>query len=469
MVAGGRVTHDEAMTDTHTHTERTPRSHDRIERPVEGRVVAGVAEGLARRLGVGTGWIRLGFVIASLFGGSGILAYAVGWLLMPDERDDESIAQRYIGSVGNVSTWLGVALIGTALLIVIDQTGFISGELLFAAALITLGVLLYRSQDDQRNRPRPGPSTDRPAGGDATPPIAADTPGSTATETPDDEALGDDTRDDGAPEFDNPTYDAAAVETAGDGASGGGVTTPPTPAAPRPPRRSREPRERSALGRLTVALLLITLGSIAAYDAAVDVDVAYGVYLASFMIVIGTGLIVGAWVGRARWLVVPGLILLPMFVVVSVLPGGLTGDVGDRDISGVQLIQAGGSDDMAIGEFIIDLRDIPAGTEADLSVSLGIGHLVVIVPDDRTVEVFGDVGMGELVIGNSSSGGLGVERTRVFGEGSAELTIMADLGIGQLEIERRNASNFGDRGDFSCRPTSPDWPFAGELVCGRSN
>ncbi len=464
------------MTDIHTPTERAPRPHDRIERPVEGRVVAGVAEGLGRRLGVGTGWIRLAFVVTSLFGGSGILAYVIGWLLMPDERDDESIAQRYIGNVGNVSTWVGVALIGVAVLIIIDQTGLISGELLFAAALIALGVMLYRGQEDARSRPDPAPPGDRPGvvvddlapGTPEFVPPGTGSPGSPTGELPAVES--------GPPEFDNPDYDAsdASAEAIGgtvDAGRGGGEppwVEPVVAAAPRP-RRSRPPRERSVLGRLTVAVLLITLGGIATYDAAVEADVAYGVYLASFMIVIGAGLIVGAWIGRARWLVVPGLILLPMFVVVSVLPGGLTGDVGDRDISGVQLIEAGGSDDMAIGEFIVDLRDIPAGTEADLSVSLGIGHLVVVVPDDRTVEVFGDVGMGELVIGNGSSGGLGVERTRVFGEGRAELTIMADLGIGQLEIERRSASSFGDRGDFGCRPTSPDWPFAGELVCERSN
>ena len=63
-----------------------------LRRPVQDSVVAGVAAGLARYLGVDVMIIRLAFVVLTIFGGAGIPLYLAGLLLIPEEGSDRSIA-----------------------------------------------------------------------------------------------------------------------------------------------------------------------------------------------------------------------------------------------------------------------------------------------------------------------------------------------------------------------------------------
>ena len=441
------------MTDTHTTNQGgSPRS-ERLERSTDGRIVAGVAEGLGQRLGISTGWVRLGFVVASFFG-FGIFAYVVAWLAMPDQRDDESILERYVGNVKDWSSWVGIALIGLAGLIIVDRTGLISGELLFAGALIALGVLLYRTEPggDSPQEPEPGGSG-----------------GTTATDSPppvDPAPVADIGGE--PPEFNDPGFDQQLREPAsGDEEEGGQLPPPSSPGvgSTRPWRQPRARREPSYLGRFTIATALLVVGGIAAYDAGTTAEVAYGLYLAAFMIVIGGGLLVGAWAGRARWLVVPGLVLLPILITVSVLPVRLVGEIGERRITGIDVLEAGGREQMAIGDFFVDLRDIPLGTTADLKIELGIGQLVIVIPDDRAVAIDAELGMGELVVNRNATGGLSLERVTTIGEGDAQIRLEPDLGIGQLEIRRSGNSGQGVFDNVICGPDNADGPFADDFVC----
>lgn len=59
-------------------------------------MVAGVCAGLARYTGVDVTLVRLGFAAVSLFGGAGVAAYLICWLLVPDEGADASAAERYL-------------------------------------------------------------------------------------------------------------------------------------------------------------------------------------------------------------------------------------------------------------------------------------------------------------------------------------------------------------------------------------
>jgi phage shock protein C len=67
-------------------------------RPFEGRMLAGVAAGLADYFGIDVTIVRIAFVVLTVAGGAGIPLYLAGWLLMPDEGDDTSIAGRIIQS-----------------------------------------------------------------------------------------------------------------------------------------------------------------------------------------------------------------------------------------------------------------------------------------------------------------------------------------------------------------------------------
>jgi len=55
-------------------------------RPREGRAIAGVCAGFARRFGWDVALVRLVLVLAVVFGaGTPVLAYIVAWIVMPNE------------------------------------------------------------------------------------------------------------------------------------------------------------------------------------------------------------------------------------------------------------------------------------------------------------------------------------------------------------------------------------------------
>lgn len=57
----------------------------RLTRSLEDRIVAGVCGGLGDYFGVEPVLVRLGWVLFTLVGGSGLLAYLIAWLVIPDE------------------------------------------------------------------------------------------------------------------------------------------------------------------------------------------------------------------------------------------------------------------------------------------------------------------------------------------------------------------------------------------------
>ena len=71
-----------------------------LHRAANGRMVAGVAAGLADYLGVDVTIVRVGFVVAMILGGGiGIPVYGACWLLMPVEGQDCSVATSMVDSV----------------------------------------------------------------------------------------------------------------------------------------------------------------------------------------------------------------------------------------------------------------------------------------------------------------------------------------------------------------------------------
>jgi len=58
---------------------------DGLVRPRNGRVIAGVCAGIARRYGWSATTVRLLFVLSLVLPGAQVLVYLLLWLLMPDE------------------------------------------------------------------------------------------------------------------------------------------------------------------------------------------------------------------------------------------------------------------------------------------------------------------------------------------------------------------------------------------------
>ena len=67
-------------------------------RPTEDRMLAGVAAGIAQYLDVDPTLIRIAFAVLTLFGGAAVLVYLAGWLLIPEEGSDQSIASGFLQS-----------------------------------------------------------------------------------------------------------------------------------------------------------------------------------------------------------------------------------------------------------------------------------------------------------------------------------------------------------------------------------
>jgi phage shock protein C len=69
----------------------------RLQRPLQDRMLAGVAAGIADYLDVDATIVRIVLAALTLAGGAGVAVYIAGWLLMPDEATGHSIADDFIG------------------------------------------------------------------------------------------------------------------------------------------------------------------------------------------------------------------------------------------------------------------------------------------------------------------------------------------------------------------------------------
>jgi phage shock protein PspC (stress-responsive transcriptional regulator) len=70
----------------------TPAGPQPLYRPIESRMLAGVAAGIARYLGADVTIVRIILAVLTVVGGAGVPVYLAGWLLIPEEGASQSIA-----------------------------------------------------------------------------------------------------------------------------------------------------------------------------------------------------------------------------------------------------------------------------------------------------------------------------------------------------------------------------------------
>lgn len=80
-------------TGTSTHKQPQP-----LSRPTHDRMLGGVAAGIARYLGVDVTVVRVILAVLAVVGGAGLPIYLAGWLLIPEEGCEQSIASQFIQS-----------------------------------------------------------------------------------------------------------------------------------------------------------------------------------------------------------------------------------------------------------------------------------------------------------------------------------------------------------------------------------
>lgn len=376
-----------------------------LTRSASARMLGGVASGIARKFGVAAFLIRAIFILLSFAGGLGVALYAAGWFLIRSEDETESIAERFFARTTGSAAWIGVALVFVALLILLDNVSFLSGGVIWSVGLLVVGLLLYTG-----DLPRLFEGSDSKEGVQQM---------TTTT----------------------PTVDTEVPLVTNDVGGGDNATTPFPPPPPILPPSIREPRPPSILGRLTFGVMLLALGVLAVLDNATDlVSPEPRHYIALAMTVLGIGLLVGAFVGRARWLILVGVIALPVLWSSPALEYNFS----DWD-SGTVFVAPSSFDDLdnavsqGVGELVIDLTQLDwTGQNVDLDASLQIGELVIIVPDD--ISVFGDLrgSIGEVEFEHETSSGFSPDIQVGYDGPNGILNLNASIGIGHLVVDQIN-------------------------------
>ena len=219
------------------------------------------------------------------------------------------------------------------------------------------------------------------------------------------------------------------------------MTTEPIP-TPTPPGGPVAPRDRRgpATATVLVGALLVLVGIGWLLDAA-GVEVPWRAVLPAALIAVGLACAAGAFAGRQHALMVAGAVLM---VVLSVAAAAdwdadapLAGGVGDRTEQ-----PASPADlepyELGVGNLRLDLRQlqVPVGTTA-VEARLGVGELVVELPEGVSVEVRARAGLGEVQVLGQEEGGFGSRVEAVDGVGGdRRLQLDARVGLGQVRVER---------------------------------
>ena len=363
-----------------------------LRRRTDLKMIGGVAAGLGDYFAIDRAWVRLGFVLSAFLGGAGLVAYIVLWIVMPAASDADPIpldrhAHRLARSMRGTPAWVGVVLLVIGVLLVGDQIVGWNPGILWGLGLILLGVLLFRERDDAPEALEP--------------PLQPE-PASTVLLEP--------------------------------------ATRPPTAPSPQwAPPVPRRRRERSPLGWLVLGALLVIEGIVIALDMAGAFGLSLAQYLAIPIAGIGIGLLVGAWYGRARWLTLLGILLVPFVLAASLIEVPFEGGFADLFIRPTSAAAVQPEYRLVGGELILDLRRVtPAAEPISIEASVVMGELLVLVDPGTPLEVTARVGAGDLTVLDQTFAGVRVEATRTIGrptEGNAVLRLDLETSIGAVLVE----------------------------------
>jgi phage shock protein PspC (stress-responsive transcriptional regulator) len=200
---------------------------------------------------------------------------------------------------------------------------------------------------------------------------------------------------------------------------------------------------------LLTLLVLAVLFALAG-GAAFAVALGWGVPVAIAILAIGAVLVVAAFRGGARWLILPAVALALGAGVAAAADLDFEGGVGEREHHplAASSIPADGYR-LGVGHLVVDLRDIDwsKGRVVPLDVDLGTGQADVFVPAEVCVVGTTHVGIGESEVAGERNDGFDVDHS--VGGGSAavpRLEIDADVDVGQLRVinsDTASVDNFG--------------------------
>ena len=213
----------------------------------------------------------------------------------------------------------------------------------------------------------------------------------------------------------------------------------------RPAGTPGEILKRAALG---IAILIICFAL--ALGGAYAAGTGSGALAAGLVIGAGIVLVAAAFARPARWLILPALSLALSAGFVSAAGIDLDGGVGDREYRPTSAADIRGEYKLGVGELIVDLRgaNLPAG-DHDLHIDLGVGHALLLVPENVCVATQGEVGVGAIEVFGSENGGIdvGFDDARNATGGNPRIVLDGDVGVGFLEVNHRRIDHRDDHWD----------------------
>lgn len=407
---------DERDTDVHETADQRDRTRRRrLSRSRDDRVIAGVCGGLGDYFSIDPVVFRVGFVAFTLVGGSGLVLYLIGWLVIPSQGHRRSVGEAALHRRPS-STTVGMALLLLAVILLADIGPWHRHRLglpflLLAAGAVLLFVSLQRSDGEE------APSDDRPTSAERPspppPPPSSPDPETTSSATP-------------------------------AGSSATPESSPPPPLVPPGPSgssaagpRRRWRRPRSHLTRITLSILLLAAGTAGLLEAADVVDVTVEGFLAAALVLTGIGLLVGTWWGRSRALIALGIVLVVVLGVARSVDVPLAGGFGERSYDPVALTDVRERYRLFAGEMSLDLSELDLdGRSLSVRAQVTFGKLTVVTPADARTVVVARVGAGEATVFGETDDGVSVrERVTVPGE-HGTLRLRLEVGAGEIDVRR---------------------------------
>lgn len=378
--------------------ETTVAARRPLRRSASDRVIAGVAGGIADYLGVSSLAVRsvfglavvvIAFQIWTLLG-LALVAYALLWIFVPREDVGVSPAGRLTQRFPRVGPAIGALILLAGAAAIAAQ---LESWLIWPVLLIGGGILLYRFDAGR------APSS--------TASVATPTPGSAKS---------------------------------ADATPGAAMPDSPPTAVPTPP--PRPPRERSPLGWLALGIAFLVVGVAAILQNLGALDIRLVRYPAVVLVILGVTMLVGAFVGRARWLALPALLVVPIVLATSMITVPLEGGVGNLYANPQTSTAVHGSYRRVAGDIYLDLSQL-TGTRATpvVSASTAIGTVSVTVPFDAHVTATGTAGTGAVHIGKLSTNTtidatLSTTMQPRLGDG-ATITLDLETGLGDIWVRRQ--------------------------------
>jgi phage shock protein PspC (stress-responsive transcriptional regulator) len=345
-----------------------------------------VCQGAAHYFDIDPVIFRIVLAVLTVFGGAGVVMYALCWAFIPEAGSPETRVERWLHrGHDDLRRVLLLAAIAICIVIFLSNTNIFAHRVGAAAVAVIAALLITDVVGRRRGRSLFAPPHDAPA---SYPPPAA---------------------------------------------GGAGLDdTPPTMPLP----TVSPPKDRAWLGWLTFGAIVLVAGVMSLVASSGVAHPQPADVFAVCVAVAGVGLIVSGFVGRARAMIPVGVVLVLGLAVTNALPHDLTWSAGTRSWAPVTSSDLAPSYVLGAGKADLDLTRLGTST-ATVDARIGAGRLIVLVPHGVGLVIDAKIGAGRIVILGHEQDGSGVEAKRVLPASrphAGTLTLHLQSGFGDLEV-----------------------------------